>query len=468
MSMKEGYRLLYDQPSQYGFINILIPYLLNINGPINSFHIFQGSLNILIIIIVALLSKLILNIKELNLYIFLFSIILLLSSTDLFGPQVYPSTGVIRFFPVYLLILAQCYIRNRNCSRNKEILYLSFCLFISVIWGSEALFYILFSICLYYLQELLMEPTLIKFKDILYKGSSIIFIAFLGALIIVKIYQYNFNIENLNIGLHFSFVTTYGSKAISGQSPNVFTPILIGTIPLLIALVLNKKNRSNFLTIACYGSIIISVLSYSFMRSIANNFNNLWPILFLCFSLIYYEIKKRNKNFNSFSLKIIFLPCLIISSLCLTNVIIKYQRIPAILQSQKLKINNGGFVSEFRLDEENEEILKVIQNIDWNTSSLSILTWSGRTGNTFNSSIRPFLPGPAVSLTYHDPEYIKKILDNSDTLNNRNGLLIHDKYWDTYKTLAQIVIEIKNCKSIIISDRYDLYECYSDKEGYLR
>ncbi len=468
MSMNEGYRLLYDQPSQYGFMNILIPYLLNFNGPINSFHIFQGILNILTITIVALLSKLILNIKELNLYIFLFSIILLLSSTDLFGPQVYPSTGVIRFFPVYLLILAQCYIRNRNCSRNKEILYLSFCLFISLIWGSEALFYILFSIGLYYLQELLMEPTLIKFKDILYKGSSIILIAFFGALIVVKIYQYNFNIENLNIGLHFSFVTTYGSKAISGQSPNVFTPILIGTIPLLIALVLNKKNKSNFLTIACYGSIIISVLSYSFMRSIANNFNNLWPILFLCFSLIYYEIKKRNKNFNSFSLKIILLPCLIISSLCLTNVIIKYQRIPAILQSQKLKINDGGFVSEFRLDQENDEILKVVQNTDWNTSSLSILTWSGRTGNTFNSSIKPFLPGPAVSLTYHDPEYIKKILHNSDTLNNRNGLLIHDKYWETYKTLAQIVIEIKNCKSIIISDRYDLYECYSDKEGSLR
>ena len=42
--------------------------------------------------------------------------------------------------------------------------------------------------------------------------------------------------------------------------------------------------------------------------------------------------------------------------------IIKYQRIPAILQSQKLKINNGGFVSEFRLDEEIEEIARIQAN----------------------------------------------------------------------------------------------------------
>ena len=228
------------------------------------FHIFQGLLNIFVIIIVVILSIFILKIKQFNFFIFLFSIILLLSSTDLYGPQVYPSTGVVRFFPVYLVILAQCYIRNINSSFLCEVLCLSLCVFISLLWGAEALFYTLFSIAFYYLQDLLFNPSWEKFKERLYKGLIILGLSISCTFIILKIYQYGFEIESLNIGLHFSFITTYGSKAISGQTPNIFTPILIITIPLLITLIINKNNIKNYQTIACYGSIIIAVLSVSY------------------------------------------------------------------------------------------------------------------------------------------------------------------------------------------------------------
>ena len=201
ISMNEGYRLLVDQPSQYGFMNILIPYLIDFNGPINSFHIFQGLLNIFVIIIVVILSIFILKIKQFNFFIFLFSIILLLSSTDLYGPQVYPSTGVVRFFPVYLVILAQCYIRNINSSFLCEVLCLSLCVFISLLWGAEALFYTLFSIAFYYLQDLLFNPSWEKFKERLYKGLIILGLSISCAFIILKIYQYGFEIESLNIEL---------------------------------------------------------------------------------------------------------------------------------------------------------------------------------------------------------------------------------------------------------------------------
>ena len=463
ISMNEGYRLLVDQPSQYGFMNILIPYLIDFNGPINSFHIFQGLLNIFAIIIVVILSIFILKIKQFNFFIFLFSIILLLSSTDLYGPQVYPSTGVVRFFPVYLVILAQCYIRNINSSFLCEVLCLSLCVFISLLWGAEALFYTLFSIAFYYLQDLLFNPSWEKFKERLYKGFIILGLSISCTFIILKIYQYGFEIESLNIGLHFSFITTYGSKAISGQTPNIFTPILIITIPLLITLIINKNNSKNYQTIACYGSIIIAVLSYSFMRSIANNVNNLWPILFLCFAVMYFEIKKRNLDEDVYSLKILLLPCLIISSLCMGNILINYNTIPKILKSNKIIIDNNNFKREFVLEEKDIKIQKAIEEIDKNSEPLSILTWSELKYNLIKKGgYKPFIPGPPLALISLNESYLINILISSNNYNDKNGYVLFDKEYNTYlDKILSIIKKTKNCILTHNTKRFELYYCES-------
>ena len=463
ISMNEGYRLLVDQPSQYGFMNILIPYLIDFNGPINSFHIFQGLLNIFVIIIVVILSIFILKIKQFNFFIFLFSIILLLSSTDLYGPQVYPSTGVVRFFPVYLVILAQCYIRNINSSFLCEVLCLSLCVFISLLWGAEALFYTLFSIAFYYLQDLLFNPSWEKFKERLYKGLIILGLSISCTFIILKIYQYGFEIESLNIGLHFSFITTYGSKAISGQTPNIFTPILIITIPLLITLIINKNNSKNYQTITCYGSIIIAVLSYSFMRSIANNVNNLWPILFLCFAVMYFEIKKRNLDEDVYSLKIILLPCLIISSLCMGNILINYNTIPKILKSNKIIIDDNNFKREFALEEKDIKIQKAIEEIDKNSEPLSILTWSELKYNLIKKGgYKPFIPGPPLALISLNESYLMNILLSSNNYNGKNGYVLFDKEYNTYlDKILSIIKKTKNCILTHNTKRFELYYCES-------
>ena len=463
ISMNEGYRLLVDQPSQYGFMNILIPYLIDFNGPINSFHIFQGLLNIFVIIIVVILSIFILKIKQFNFFIFLFSILLFLSSTDLYGPQVYPSTGVVRFFPVYLVILAQCYIRNINSSFLCEVLCLSLCVFISLLWGAEALFYTLFSIAFYYLQDLLFNPSWEKFKERLYKGLIILGLSISCTFIILKIYQYGFEIESLNIGLHFSFITTYGSKAISGQTPNIFTPILIITIPLLITLIINKNNSKNYQTITCYGSIIIAVLSYSFMRSIANNVNNLWPILFLCFAVMYFEIKKRNLDEDVYSLKIILLPCLIISSLCMGNILINYNTIPKILKSNKIIINNNNFKREFALEEKDIKIQKAIEEIDKNSEPLSILTWSELKYNLIKKGgYKPFIPGPPLALISLNESYLMNILISSNNYNGKNGYVLFDKEYNTYlDKILSIIKKTKNCILTHNTKRFELYYCES-------
>ena len=461
VGIESGYKLLLDQPSQYGFLNILIPHILDINGPINSFHIFQGVLNIITIFIAFFIALRILKLKNYSFFIFLFSIILLLSSTDLFGPQVYPSTGVVRFFPVYILILCQCFIRCNNIGILKEILLLGICFFSSLMWGSEASFYVLFSIGFYYLQELLYQPCIKKLKEVLFKGFSIITISITLSYIVLKIYQNSFDIESLNLGLHFSFITTYGSKAISGQTSNIFSPILLITVPLLLALIMNRKNKENYLTIACYGSIIIAVISYSFMRSIANNINNLWPIFFLCFSIIYYEMKDRNSEEENYSLKIILLPTVLIASLCFSNIVINYKKIPKIMSTYSFTIDNNLFKKSFQLEEEDKSILKEIEKIDQSKGYLSILTWSKMKYNLIKSGgYSPLIPGPPLALISLDINYVSNLLSNSKSYKNKNGYILYDKEFNTYlDKLLQVIKKTKNCNLTKTTKRFDLYYC---------
>ena len=461
VGIESGYKLLLDQPSQYGFLNILIPHILDINGPINSFHIFQGVLNIITIFIAFFIAVRILKLKNYSFFIFLFSIILLLSSTDLFGPQVYPSTGVVRFFPVYILILCQCFIRCNNIGILKETLLLGICFFSSLMWGSEASFYVLFSIGFYYLQELLYQPCIKKLKEVLFKGFSIITISITLSYIVLKIYQNSFDIESLNLGLHFSFITTYGSKAISGQTSNIFSPILLITVPLLLALIMNRKNKENYLTIACYGSIIIAVISYSFMRSIANNINNLWPIFFLCFSIIYYEMKDRNSEEENYSLKVILLPTVLIASLCFSNIVINYKKIPEIMSTYSFTIDNNLFKKSFQLEEEDKSILKEIEKIDQSKGYLSILTWSKIKYNLIKSGgYSPLIPGPPLALISLDINYVSNLLSNSKSYKNKNGYILYDKEFNTYlDKLLQVIKKTKNCNLTKTTKRFDLYYC---------
>ena len=461
VGIESGYKLLLDQPSQYGFLNILIPHILDINGPINSFHIFQGVLNIITIFIAFFIAVRILKLKNYSFFIFLFSIILLLSSTDLFGPQVYPSTGVVRFFPVYILILCQCFIRNNNYSKTREISILSIVLCSSLLWAAEASFYVLFSIGFYYLQELLYQPCIKKLKEVLFKGFSIITISITLSYIVLKIYQNSFDIESLNLGLHFSFITTYGSKAISGQTSNIFSPILLITVPLLLALIMNRKNKENYLTIACYGSIIIAVISYSFMRSIANNINNLWPIFFLCFSIIYYEMKDRNSEEENYSLKVILLPTVLIASLCFSNIVINYKKIPEIMSTYSFTIDNNLFKKSFQLEEEDKSILKEIEKIDQSKGYLSILTWSKIKYNLIKSGgYSPLIPGPPLALISLDINYVSNLLSNSKSYKNKNGYILYDKEFNTYlDKLLQVIKKTKNCNLTKTTKRFDLYYC---------
>ena len=153
----DGFRLLVDQPSQYGFLNLLIPSLINYKSALTSFHIFQSSLLITTSIIVFyLIIKSDIKINKIFTYISFIVFLLFLSDPYLIGPNPYPSSSVIRFFPVYLFIL---FINNTNLdlmsriSINK-ILILSIMLGFAFMWSIEVFFYVSFPFAIYFVFNL--------------------------------------------------------------------------------------------------------------------------------------------------------------------------------------------------------------------------------------------------------------------------------------------------------------------------
>ena len=148
-----GYRLLFDQPSQYGFLNILLPSLLNFKNGLNSFHLFQSSMMLLTTIIgFFIILKSNVKINKIFLFIF-FSILFFLSDPTLVGPNPYPSSSILRFFPVYLLIIInETYdIDPFKKYSYLKILLLSFIFSISFLWSIEAFCYVAFPFITYVL-----------------------------------------------------------------------------------------------------------------------------------------------------------------------------------------------------------------------------------------------------------------------------------------------------------------------------
>ena len=104
-NLKNGSWLLWDTPSQYGFLNILSASILPFKSSWESLYVFQG---ILLFVVSGILFKTYLSGSLLKRNIF-FSILMTFSSLffadpDLIGPYLYPSSSVMRFFWCYAIL----------------------------------------------------------------------------------------------------------------------------------------------------------------------------------------------------------------------------------------------------------------------------------------------------------------------------------------------------------------------------
>tara|TARA_B100000941_G_scaffold70062_1_gene47488 strand:- start:10295 stop:12865 length:2571 start_codon:yes stop_codon:yes gene_type:complete len=454
-----GYKLLSDGPSQYGFLNLVIPSIINYKSGLNSFHIFQSTLLVFTSIIIFItINKSNIKINKIFFYVS-FVILLFLSDPYLIGPNPYPSSSVVRFFPVYMMIVLINFYPFDPVKRISKYGIFLFSLFFAItfLWSIEVFFYVIFPIFMYCVYILVSDYSSKNLKNILKNGVLIITTSTILITFFLILYKEYYNLDSIFIDMHYMHVFGYG-KGYATVSLTPFSPALILLIPLYI-LVLSNMMTKDFKKYY-YIFLIIGLLSYFFGRAVPNNILALWPIYFLTLGLLTSYTNIKYSNF-------LLIPIIIIISICQFSIIKRVDKIyfsklnPSItIEQSKLPIydiNSNDFtenLNNFISKLSKKEKLSVISFGDFNKNLIR------NDGNDI------FLPSPWLLIASPLPiEKAKRILLNSKKFENSEGYIIYDKKWDYhYSDLIKGIKSIKRCNMVQNDQRFETYFC---KTGFI-
>jgi len=238
--ISQGGYLLWDTPSQYGFLSVLLPYILPFKTHIQSFYILNG-----IFVLVFSLQLFLIIWNNRGLYWYIISLLLTLSLVFYLnsGPAVsngseVPMDGPYRFFWSTTLLWLLF-----NLKKNKYFIQLLIILpvwLIGFLWSPESAIYVTAIIVPFFINIICKNNiTLIK---------KIFFISLAPLLLIISI---------LFISLYY--------KIFLGHLPDYFSFIdyLIGTLVTMDA---NPEGHAN-MSFILSGSIIIILLIFSYIIS---------------------------------------------------------------------------------------------------------------------------------------------------------------------------------------------------------
>jgi hypothetical protein len=139
--MNSGGWLLWDTPSQYGFFNIVLAYLMPGATPWQQFYVFQGAL--LLGVSCAIYFTLLRCFPATTMNrVALLGVILLgffFVDPDFIGPSPYPSSSVVRFFLVYISILILWFIPQHG---RRQAVVMGIVWALGVMWSAESSVYV--------------------------------------------------------------------------------------------------------------------------------------------------------------------------------------------------------------------------------------------------------------------------------------------------------------------------------------
>ena len=289
--LREGGWLLWDTPSQYGFLNILVASILPLKNSWQALYVFQGSL----LLLVSVLYYLTLCRCVSKRYIFNFFIVVLtiyLADPSFIGPQLYPSSSVFRFLWCYLIFFL---IVNLAFQNTKPIRFFWSCLpmwIFGCLWSFESAIYSS-AICLLaafaYLFSIKISPRedFVKRLFILIRVifAAVLFLSLI--LLIISIYY------KIRIGVYpdfrmfYEYALTYGGGF--GEIPiskfgSIWIYILLFSGVYGTIFFINMRRQDSYYDyIVILGSlgIILSLSTYLIGRAHASNVTAVLPLISL-------------------------------------------------------------------------------------------------------------------------------------------------------------------------------------------
>ena len=316
-TVRSGGELLWSAPSQYGFLNILLPSLLPWTAR-NSFFIFQAILFILCTFI--MLKTIYSSFKNNATFIILSTVALSLfyfADPTLIGPTPYPSSSVIRFFCVYILLYAIWKSHyKKTVVKNRITWMINGSYLLGALWSAESLFY---STTIYF--TFLCASTIGQIKLGTKKGDIVKFVSFnVGAVLAGLIF---FNMLYFAVTRHLpdwsmffmyalGYANGFGELSIKPWGIHWGIISVLSGVSFILWRLFAIKKYNEWTILACSFMALWILSSYYVGRASTNNLTALLPIIFYIFMIAVAALKNPKYLLHRMLLTAVFVPWIIV------------------------------------------------------------------------------------------------------------------------------------------------------------
>jgi hypothetical protein len=455
-TIKSGGTLLYDTPSQYGFLNILLPSFLPFESSRQSFYVFQSSLFIILFILLSIIFYRYSN-RRVSPFLFLVTFLsFYLADPELYGPH-FPSSSLVRFFPSLLTLLWFFYLDKAGLSQNlhrKMRIIESILLLLNALWSFESLLYS-FSIIFF---GLIFRVLHNDFKKILSFYASMLshfLLLLVGIVFLFYIFTSTWPDLYLFSMYSFKYAQGFGSFPLSISSP-------IWIFPIMVLFIINlKKLDYGFTSSFRYTSLgaILGWSSYFVGRATPDNIIALTPELVIILVLNY--ILTQDSQLKKF----VLLPIGIYFFILSANVILSPKLVNTVIN---LKFYSNSIANPINA---NLELNNIYNSLDYEYKNLPIV-YNGDLGLVPNikgldSNIeRTWLPAPLALLQDPIAPLVQEKILTRFILNNKfeRGILILDKQYsfpERYLFLKSLIANYYSCTKLVETDDWQVELCNS-------
>jgi hypothetical protein len=302
-TLNSGGTLLWDTPSQYGFLNILFLSIFPFEDSRHSLYVGQS---IVMLLTVSSVTYLFYSLMKSTRFFLIASLFFLLifffADPELIGPQPYPSSSAMRFGPsiLFLVVLLMTLLGNRMHDFSYRRLYFPIFtgIYIGALWSAEALLYAL-SITGFVLLGLLAiwigekGFTLSVFLKRISWFFLYILASLLGAWLSAATYTLLKVGEFPDLQMHVMFASKY-SQGFGSVPLQIANPAwIIGLVITLALFVLVKSsrienNQSVTISISALVGGLTGWLTYYLGRAVPDNLIAEYPLIVFCLLTLLY------------------------------------------------------------------------------------------------------------------------------------------------------------------------------------
>ena len=475
-TLQGGGILLWDTPSQYGFLNILLASFFD-NNAWQALYLFQATLLFLISTTVFGLIYYLHKEKSYGLILaMLGSLLFHFADPELIGPQPYPSSSVVRFAPSLILLICLTCVQifsGKAIANFYSKLLIPFLFVVGSIWSAESFVYCTTILLGYLTSSFICDKNKFSLKIALRNNLKDLAFYLTALLISISalfiLYRYRYGVD-ASLKLFFMYGRYYSSGfsslplKIHGALWSILTPIILIIVALYQRLLSQKYDRY-FVILSTIASALFAWLSYYIGRAVPDNIIAMSPMIVLCLLISYPFISLE--NFLTNEIKVIFQNVIIISLLIFSFSFVTQIRF--VTQFASFKSYSSNIYSNKEIA--NQELVDMIQS-EKNYQRFSFLYYGSRSipnlsaldkENIQQFSQKFWLPQPFALLEEPIPSNIREqVVERYVRHNKLSGYILVDKKYHFQNRLVDWLNILENyysCQSVSENNDYNIIFC---------